>query len=336
MAAEASPCSLAQTAARKPAQTVDMQATSRDTGAVIQAEALSHRYGRTRAVDEVSLTVRRGEILALLGPNGAGKTTTLSMLTGNLAPSGGRIVIAGHDLLDDPRGAKRSLGYLPEHPPLYPEMLVDDYLAFCARLHGVPRRKVAAAVGEAATRCGIEGERGRLIGHLSKGYQQRIGIAQALVHHPEAVILDEPTVGLDPVQIRATRELITALAAEAAVIVSTHLLAEAAEIADRVAVLCHGRIVHESRPEAETERLRVELERPPEPARLARVPGVTAVETPAPGLFLLDFRPDDDPRTALMQAVVAEDWGLRTLVRERRSLEDVFMAAIVDAPETDA
>lgn len=307
-----------------------------DSGPSIRAEGLGRHYGRLAAVSEVSLAVRRGEILALLGPNGAGKTTTLSMLTGNLAPSAGRIEIAGHDLLERPQAAKRALGYLPEQPPLYAEMTVDEYLGFCARLHAVARAECRAAVAQARARCGLEGVANRLIGHLSKGYQQRIGIAQAIVHHPVAVILDEPTVGLDPVQIRATRELIRTLATDAALIVSTHLLAEAAEIATHVAILSHGRIVYEAAATDSAPHLRVEFGNPPAREHLAEIPGVTTVDVPRPGLFLLGVDAALDPRPTLLKAAVAGNWDLRTLARDQRSLEETFLAVVSEAPESTA
>jgi len=304
----------------------------KDAEPVILAENLSRRYGRVAAVADVSLSVRRGEVLALLGPNGAGKTTTLSMLTGNLAIGGGRVALAGHDLLEAPREARRSLGYLPEHPPVYPELTIREYLAFCARLHRLPRPAVKKAVAEALERCGLGGMGGRLIGRLSKGYRQRVGLAQAVVHRPRALILDEPSVGLDPAQVRATRRLIRELASDAAVIVSTHLLAEAAEVADRVAILSHGRIVHQSAPRDGALRLRLELENPPPRERVAALPGVARAETPRPGLFLLTVSPEADPRRALLEAALAGDWGLKALAPERASLEETFMAAVTDAP----
>ena len=209
---------------------------------IIRAEGLTRRYGHLRAVDALSFSVERGEVLALLGPNGAGKTTALSMLTGTLAPHAGHICIAGHELAEAPQQAKRALGYLPEIPPLYPELTVNEYLHFCARLHGMNRRTARTATHAVCARCGLETVARRLIGHLSKGYRQRVGIAQAIVHQPAAVILDEPTVGLDPVQIRASRDLIRGLAASAAVIVSTHLLNEAEEIATRVISAAHSKV----------------------------------------------------------------------------------------------
>ncbi|MGH8129037.1 MAG: ABC transporter ATP-binding protein [Gammaproteobacteria bacterium] len=302
----------------------------------ILATGLARRYGRLHAVNGLSLAVHRGEVLALLGPNGAGKTTTLSMLTGTLAPHAGRIRIDDHDLAEAPRQAKQALGYLPESPPLYPELSVDEYLRFCARLHGMARGVAREAAAAATARCGLESVARRLIGHLSKGYKQRVGIAQAIVHQPAVVILDEPTVGLDPVQIRTTRELIRGLAASAAIIVSTHLLNEAAEIASRVVILSHGRIVHETTADAAALQLRLECARPPAADRLRRIAGISAVESGENGGLLLTTDNANDPRPALLAAAVAEDWGLLALTPVRATLEDTFLAALAINPEITA
>jgi len=299
---------------------------------LIHAEHLERRYGRLRAVSDLSLSVKRGEVLALLGPNGAGKTSTLSMLTGNLAPHNGRILIAGHDLAESPRQAKRALGYLPEVPPLYPELTVTEYLRFCARLHGYGRKQARSAATATCARCGLEEVSSRLTGHLSKGYQQRLGIAQAIVHGPEVIVLDEPTVGLDPVQIRSTLTLIRELAADAAVIVSTHLLNEAATVASRVAIMTHGRIVHETTGDTGAQRLRIECTRPPARDRLARIKGIKSVETTAPGVFVLELSGEDDPHAELLSAAVNEDWGLTAMSPVHTSLEDTFLEALGTRP----
>lgn len=214
---------------------------------MIEARAMSKRYGDRLAVDSISFEVARGEVVGFLGPNGAGKTTTMRMLTGFLPPTDGTAVIDGHDMLTDPLRARRSLGYLPESPPLYPEMDVEGYLRFVASIKGVPRGERRSAVERTLERCGLVDVRRRVIGALSKGYRQRVGLGQAIVHDPPVLILDEPTVGLDPVQIREIRTLISNLARPAAggtqhtVILSTHILSEVEAICQRVILIHRGR-----------------------------------------------------------------------------------------------
>jgi ABC-2 type transport system ATP-binding protein len=218
--------------------------TLSDTEITLSARKLTRRFGSRHIIHDVSLTLRRGEVLGLLGHNGAGKSTTMQMLTGCLLPESGEIEICGIDLLRRPVEAKKHLGYLPETPPLYRELGVDDYLAFAARLRGIGRGKVAAAVTQAKRRCGLEAVGGKIIATLSKGYQQRVGIAQAIVHSPEVIVLDEPTVGLDPSQIRDIRALIRELGDGSSVILSTHLLGEVESLCDRVEIMRHGRLIY--------------------------------------------------------------------------------------------
>jgi ABC-2 type transport system ATP-binding protein len=213
---------------------------------MIEARELSKRYGEIVAVDRVSFSIERGEVVGFLGPNGAGKTTTMRMLTGFLPPTDGQAVIAGHEIFEEPLAARRAIGYLPESPPLYPEMTVAGYVDYAARIKDVPRRARAAAVDHALERCALRDVASRVIGTLSKGYRQRVGIAQAIVHDPPVLILDEPTIGLDPLQIREIRALIADLASgegatQHTVILSTHILAEVAAICRRVILLNEGR-----------------------------------------------------------------------------------------------
>jgi len=210
----------------------------------LHAAGLTRRFGKHGAVNGVSLQLRRGEVLGLLGHNGAGKSTTLAMLTGVLVPNSGRVEICGFDLARQPDQAKACIGFLPETPPLYRDMRVDDYLSFAARLHGVVPAKVAGAVAEAKRSCGLQDSGRKIIGTLSKGYQQRAGIAQAIIHEPEVVVLDEPTVGLDPAQIRDIRALIRELGDAHSVILSTHLLGEVENICDRVEIMHQGRLIY--------------------------------------------------------------------------------------------
>ena len=194
------------------------------TETLIQVENLSRYYQNHRAINQLSFTLKAGEVLGFLGPNGAGKSTTMQVISGNLAPCEGQVKIAGHDIIDSPREAKGQLGYLPEHPPLYRDASVDEYLKYCAQLRRVKRAGIAQALLQAKQNCGLNEVGNRLIGNLSKGYQQRVGIAQAIIHNPPVVILDEPTVGLDPIQIREIRSLIKNLGKERSVILSTHIL----------------------------------------------------------------------------------------------------------------
>lgn len=210
----------------------------------LSARHLIRRFGKHSAVNGVSLELRRGEVLGLLGHNGAGKSTTLQMLTGALLPHSGSIEVCGFDLARQPNQAKACIGYLPETPPLYRDMRVDDYLRFAARLHRVPAARVAEALAETKRRCGLKDSGRKIIGTLSKGYQQRVGIAQAIIHHPEVIILDEPTVGLDPTQIRDIRALIRELGDAHSVILSTHLLSEVESICDRVEIMHHGSLIY--------------------------------------------------------------------------------------------
>lgn len=213
------------------------------TNITVSTSELSRSYGARTAVHDISFELRQGEVLGLLGPNGAGKTTTLQMLAGCLAPSAGHIEICGIDLLERPREAKALLGFLPETPPLYRDLTVDEYLRFAARLHRVPKADIPAALERAKQRCGLADTGKRLIGSLSKGFQQRVGIAQAIVHNPRVVILDEPTVGLDPIQIREIRSLIRELGGKYSVILSTHILPEVESVCDRIQIMNRGQLV---------------------------------------------------------------------------------------------
>jgi ABC-2 type transport system ATP-binding protein len=212
---------------------------------MIEVRGLVKRYGDTLALDEVSFGVPEGQVVGFLGPNGAGKTTTLRILSTYLTPDAGRASVAGFDAVGDPMEVRRRIGYLPEHPPLYTDHTVDEYLGFCAALRGVARRKQRSAVDHVLGQCGLGNVRARLIANLSKGYRQRVGLAQALVHAPKVLVLDEPTVGLDPQQIHEIRNLIRSLAGEHTVLLSTHILPEVAMTCSRAVVIHRGRIVAE-------------------------------------------------------------------------------------------
>jgi ABC-2 type transport system ATP-binding protein len=305
-------------------------ASTHSQDVTVAVRDLSRNFGGAPAVRGLDLDLRRGEVLGLLGPNGAGKTTTMQMLTGNLAPSTGSIDICGIDLLERPTAAKARIGYLPEVPPLYRELKVDEYLRIAARLHRVPRSRLPEALSQAKRRCGLSDFGHRLIGTLSKGYQQRVGIAQAIIHGPDVVILDEPTVGLDPNQVREIRALIRELSGTHSVILSTHILPEVEAVCDRVQIMHRGGIVYSDTIEG-LRRFRgghallVGLRNPPPPEDISRLPGVARVEPAADGLLRVLQTPEQDPTDALVAAAAQQGWKLFHLAPERATLEDVFV-----------
>lgn len=292
---------------------------------LIEARGLSRRYGPNVAVEGVNLTLKRGEILGLLGPNGAGKSTTMKMLTGNLAPSTGSVRINGVDLASDAKAAKRHIGYLPEQPPVHPECTVDEYLSFAARLHGISGKAVQPAVERAKAACNLQAMSKRLIGNLSKGFQQRVGLAQAIIHRPPVIILDEPTVGLDPIQIVEIRNLIKSLATEHSVILSSHILPEIQAVCSRVMIINQGRVVFDQSLQAMADelapRLRLQLARPPAQLRLD---GSTSVQALGDGVFEVETARGTDLREQIAKVAVANDWGLLELRPISLSLEETF------------
>jgi ABC-2 type transport system ATP-binding protein len=315
--------------------------TAASAATTVLARGLVRRYGATLAVQGIDVELRRGEVLGLLGPNGAGKSSTLRMLTGNLAPSEGSVAICGVDLLDAPRAAKAKIGYLPETPPLYKELTVDAYLDFCARLHRLPATSIKNAREQAKARCGL-GEVGhRLIAHLSKGFQQRVGIAQAIIHQPDVVILDEPTVGLDPNQIREIRTLIRELGGSHSVILSTHILPEVEAVCDRVQILHRGQVVFSDsidglKRSRQGNSLLLGLRQPPFTDALRAIDGVTGVEALQGHLFRIRFEPGRSPAETLARAAVEGGWGLTQLCLEHTTLEDVFVELTRKETATEA
>ncbi len=320
---------------------------------MIEAQDLCRRYGDFTAVDGVSFAVHEGEIVGMLGPNGAGKTTAIRMITGFLPPSGGRVTVAGKDLFEHPREARREVGYLPENVALYPEMRVDEYLAYRARLEGMRGPAARQAIDEAVARCLVEEVRGQIIGTLSKGYRQRVALATAILHRPGVLVLDEPTVGLDPKQIIAIRELIRELRQERTVLLSTHILPEVELLCDRVLIIDRGKIVAQGTPQELRDRslgkatVRVALEGRPEGAAeaLAGLPGVSGVRgldergAGAEERFLLECESGADPRAAVFRLAVERGWVLVELGEEKATLEDIFVRLTtrdVAAPTPDA
>ena len=315
---------------------------------MIEVQHLTKRYGRVTAVDDVSFRVERGEILGFLGPNGAGKTTTMRILTGYMPATEGKAIVAGFDVFDQPIEAKRRTGYLPETPPLYPDMSVIEYLDFVAKIKGVPSSGRRDRVRGAMERTRVADMANRACSKLSKGYRQRVGLAQALIHNPDVLILDEPTAGLDPKQIIETRELIKDLAGDHTVILSTHILPEVSQTCHRVVIINRGKVVAIDTPDNLTARLRgtitmylqVDPNGADAGAALRLVPGVTRVE-PADqrdGIvgFEIDSEHGQDVRRELARTVVSSGWGLLELRPMRMSLEEIFLSLTTDEGERAA
>ena len=301
---------------------------------MIDVQQITKRYGQHTAIDRVTFSVAKGEVLAFLGPNGAGKTTTMRILTCFMPPTEGRATVAGYDCLEQSMDVKRRIGYLPETPPVYQELTVQEYLRFVGRLRGLAGDMLTTAMSREIERLGLGSVQHRLIGNLSRGYRQRVGLAQALIHDPPVLILDEPTVGLDPKQIIEIRELIKSLAGSHSVILSTHILPEATAVCQRVVIISGGRIVAEDTPDRLSTRLRhsekiaLTLTRPPGDveARLRQVDGVLDVHGNGPaGHFLLESHLGKDIREDIARLAVTNNWGLIELKLISMTLEDVFL-----------
>lgn len=299
--------------------------------ATIQVQNLSKWYGNLAALDNVSFDVRKGEIVGFLGPNGAGKTTTMRILTGYMPPSSGTARVAGFDVFEDSIEVRKRIGYLPETVPLYPEMSVWDYLDFVARLRGVANRD--EAIERVMEMTSVAERADTLIGKLSKGFRQRVGIAQALVHNPEILILDEPTIGLDPKQIIDIRNLIKSFAGEHTIILSTHILPEVSQTCSRVLIINDGKIVAEDTPErlsarmrgAEHIRLQVAQPAPEIVQELERIQGVLSAQAQPEGVYEIETNLGTDRRADIAALVVQRGWGLLELRPVSLSLEEVFL-----------
>ena len=321
---------------------------------MIQVERLTKHYGPVTAIQDVSFSVEKGEVVGFLGPNGAGKTTTMRILACFMPASAGMAKVAGYDVFTRSLEVRRRIGYLPEHVPLYSELPVAAYLEFVAEAKGVGRTERKRRVAEAMERCAITDVQHRLVGRLSKGYRQRVGLAQALVNDPEVLILDEPTIGLDPRQIIEIRSLIKSLAGQHTVILSTHILPEVSMVCSRVIIINQGQIVAVDSPEnltarlSESHRIQVQVEGPPEAvlAELRRLPGVLTVDQKSLvngiGTFVVESDRDRDVRRDLSTAVVGRGWGLLELKGIGMTLEDVFIRlvtreeAVAGEPEAGA
>lgn len=309
-----------------------------DGEVLLEARNLSRSYGPTKAVSDLNFTLKKGEILGLLGPNGAGKSTTMNMLAGCLSPSAGTVLINGISMQEQPEAAKAHLGYLPEKPPVYPELNVDEYLMFCAGLHGIPRADRKAALARAKQACGLNEMSRRNIANLSKGFQQRVGLAQAIIHRPPVVILDEPTVGLDPIQIREIRALIAELSQEHSVILSSHILPEIQAVCSRVMVIANGRMAYSaSMDEAAKEsasklffrtRADVAIE------EIQAIAGTGEVSRLKAGEYSLQCAEGADPRDQLVRVSVEKNWGLLELRASVSSLEERFVDLVVSGSRT--
>ena len=307
---------------------------------LIQVDQLYRYYGDHCAVNNVSFSLERGEILGFLGPNGAGKSTTMQMICGNLAPTAGQIAINGIDILDKPKEAKRELGYLPEVPPVYRDLTTDEFLDYCARLHRIPRASIGKAVENAKERCGLTELSTRLIGNLSKGYQQRVGIAQAILHTPAVIILDEPTVGLDPIQIREIRELIRELGKAHGIILSTHILPEIQEVCTRVQIIHQGQLVLNDSIQGLERSMRglsvqLRTQDTPDLVKLYAIKGIHGIEELGDNRYRIFHDQESTPAGAIAETAVSAGWGLLELIPEKRSMEQIFVEITRHSPQTE-
>ncbi len=305
---------------------------------LLEAEHLTRYYGKQCAVNDVSFVLEKGEVLGFLGPNGAGKTTTMQMLSGNLAPSAGQIKINSFDLLDEPRRAKSSLGYLPDTPPLYKELTVQEFLQYCAQLHGIAKKQTNHAIMQAKERCGLADVSNRLIVNLSKGFQQRVGIAQAILHNPEVIVLDEPTVGLDPLQIREIRALIRELGQDHGVILSTHILTEVQESCSHVQIIHQGQLIlHETIAGLDrhmnTGTLEVLTRLAPDVDILSTIPGVCSIENVSKNRLRIHHTVNSCPVERIAESIIAAGWGLQELTPVKKTIEDIFISLTQEQPD---
>ncbi|CAA6809936.1 MAG: ABC-type multidrug transport system, ATPase component [uncultured Thiotrichaceae bacterium] len=297
---------------------------------LIQARNLHRHYDTYHAVNAVNIQLKQGEVLGLLGPNGAGKSTTMNMLTGNLAPGSGEILINHIDLLDNPKRAKEQLGYLPEQPPVYKDMTVTEYLRYCAILRHIPKKDLTKSIDRALQRCSLTEVRKRLIGNLSKGFQQRVGIAQAIIHNPLVVILDEPTVGLDPVQIQEIRHLIRELGDEHSVILSTHILPEVQAVCDRVQIINKGQTVYENTLDQISHSIshmnyEIGFTHPIDTALLNALDIIKNMSELSNNRYQLEIAGDQHSVSEIAAFALQNQWQLIEITPKKVSLESIFL-----------
>lgn len=296
----------------------------------LKAYGLTRLFGPNKAVNNVSFELSKGEVLGFLGPNGAGKSTTMRMLTGNLAPTEGQVEICGINIIEEPKLAKANIGYLPEMRPLYKEFRVNEFLRIAAKLHNISAKKINSSIDIAMEKCGLTHMSNRLIENLSNGYQQRVGIAQAIIHNPEIVILDEPTVGLDPIQIREIRKLIKEIGKEHSVILSTHILPEVEIVCDRVQIIDKGNLVfHGSIDDLKQQRrgnkLLVGFKKTPTLKKLQSLFDIVKIEKQEDLLHVIQFKNLDFDIEKFIQVCVEEKLGLFQVSPHITSLEDTFV-----------
>lgn len=300
---------------------------------MIEVSGLTKIYGNRTAIENLNFTVNKGEIVGFLGPNGAGKSTTMKILTCFMPATSGKATVAGYDVFEQAMDVKRNVGYLPENPPVYFDMVVESYLKYAAKLHFVPKNKLSSAIDTALEKTGLTQVRHRVIGNLSKGYRQRVGLAQALVHDPKVIILDEPTVGLDPVQIIEIRELVKSLAGAHTVLLSSHILPEITATCQRIVVINRGRIVAQDNIDRLTSKveqglmfqMQVKQASPSGVTALKSIAGVKSVQADG-GKLMIEIAPEQgELRDRLLEVAMREQMGVLEFSAEKRSLEEVFL-----------
>jgi len=301
---------------------------------LIKATGINRYYGNTHAVKNLEFELHAGDILGFLGPNGAGKSTSMQILSGSLAPDAGQITINGFDLVENPTQAKQQLGYLPEQPPLYKELTVDEYLGYCAQLRKLDKNTIDSAISKAKQRCGLSDVGSKMINNLSKGYQQRVGIAQAIIHSPAVIILDEPTVGLDPIQIQEIRQLITELGEEHGIILSTHILPEVQAVCNRVQIIQQGELVYHNdmqsiNAESQSSQTDFCFREKVNTQLFDSIDGVENIEILDNESLRISFSTDnskaDNAHRQLLKIVNEQSWTLLSMLPKTRSLEQIFI-----------